>query len=265
MAVITILGAGVMGSAMCLPARDTGHEVRLVGTHLDQAIIDSVAHDRAPSTPQCQTARGREGPSPWRFRQGLGDDTDLIILGVSSAGVGWAIDRLCEALTSAGAGDDDHQGPDAAADKLIALPDFVQSEVKRRTGLDARPCRGRRTLHRGRARGAPPDRRGHHIARSGLAQKLCDMLTTDYYHPRVSDDLEGVELCAAFKNFFAISVGWAAGQFETCRQTENSAFNFNAAAVIFDQAIARDDGAGAVHRRQGLAASGACRVPAISM
>jgi glycerol-3-phosphate dehydrogenase (NAD(P)+) len=32
MAVITILGAGVMGSAMILPARDKGHEVRLIGT-----------------------------------------------------------------------------------------------------------------------------------------------------------------------------------------------------------------------------------------
>ena len=39
---ITILGAGVMGSAMCLPAADKGHTVRLVGTHLDREIIDSV-------------------------------------------------------------------------------------------------------------------------------------------------------------------------------------------------------------------------------
>ena len=64
------------------------------------------------------------------------------------------------------------------------------------------------------------------------------MLATDYYHPRVSDDMEGVELCAAFKNFFAISVGWATGQFEKAPKTENKAFNFNAASVIFDQAIA---------------------------
>ncbi len=60
---------------------------------------------------------------------------------------------------------------------------------------------------------------------AGLAQRLCDMLATDYYHPRVSDDMEGVELCAAFKNFFAISVGWAQGQFENSGQAENNAFN----------------------------------------
>ena len=42
MAVITVVGAGMMGSALSMPARDNGHEVRLVGTHLDRDIIDSL-------------------------------------------------------------------------------------------------------------------------------------------------------------------------------------------------------------------------------
>jgi glycerol-3-phosphate dehydrogenase (NAD(P)+) len=63
------------------------------------------------------------------------------------------------------------------------------------------------------------------------------MLETDYYHPRMSPDVIGVEICAAFKNFFAIGVGWAAGHLEKMAPTENRAFNHNAAAIIFDQAI----------------------------
>ena len=63
------------------------------------------------------------------------------------------------------------------------------------------------------------------------------MLETDYYHPRLSADVIGVEICAAFKNFFAIGVGWAAGHLEKMAATENRAFNHNAAAIIFDQAI----------------------------
>jgi glycerol-3-phosphate dehydrogenase (NAD(P)+) len=70
-----------------------------------------------------------------------------------------------------------------------------------------------------------------------LAERLCAMLETDYYHPRVSADVTGVEICAAFKNFFAIAVGWAAGHLERMAATENRAFNHNAAAIIFDQAI----------------------------
>ncbi len=42
MSVITIVGAGMMGSAMSIPAADNGHEVRLVGTPLDREIIQSL-------------------------------------------------------------------------------------------------------------------------------------------------------------------------------------------------------------------------------
>ena len=42
MSIITIVGAGMMGSAMSGPAAGNGHEIRLVGTPLDREIIDSV-------------------------------------------------------------------------------------------------------------------------------------------------------------------------------------------------------------------------------
>ena len=41
MATVTIVGSGMMGSALAFPARENGHEVRLVGTHLDREIIDA--------------------------------------------------------------------------------------------------------------------------------------------------------------------------------------------------------------------------------
>ena len=40
MSIITIVGAGMMGSAIGIPAADNGHTVRLVGTPLDREIID---------------------------------------------------------------------------------------------------------------------------------------------------------------------------------------------------------------------------------
>ena len=49
MAVVTIIGAGMMGSALAFPARENGHEVRLVGTHLDREIIEtSIKTNRHP-------------------------------------------------------------------------------------------------------------------------------------------------------------------------------------------------------------------------
>ena len=41
MAIVTIIGAGMMGSALAFPVRENGHEVRLVGTHLDREIIET--------------------------------------------------------------------------------------------------------------------------------------------------------------------------------------------------------------------------------
>jgi 3-hydroxyacyl-CoA dehydrogenase len=46
MAVITMVGAGVMGTALTFPAADNGHEIRLVGTHLDDDIIQSIKESR---------------------------------------------------------------------------------------------------------------------------------------------------------------------------------------------------------------------------
>ena len=40
MATITIIGSGMMGSALAFPARENGNTVRLVGTPLDREIID---------------------------------------------------------------------------------------------------------------------------------------------------------------------------------------------------------------------------------
>ena len=39
--IIAIIGSGMMGSALAFPARENGHEVRLVGTHLDREIIEN--------------------------------------------------------------------------------------------------------------------------------------------------------------------------------------------------------------------------------
>ncbi len=237
MSTITILGAGVMGSAMCLPAADRGHAVRLVGTHLDRDIIDSVkASGRHPKL----NVKLPDGVAAYHhedFGAALGSDTDLIVLGISSAGVNWAIDRLCEALKAPVPVVMITKGMHPEEAKLTALPDRVAAEVKRRTGIDlpiaaiGGPCiAGELAVRR---------QTGTVITShdAGLATSLCAMLETEYYHPRVSGDVIGVEICAAFKNFFAISVGWAAGHLEKMAATENRAFNHNAAAIIFDQAI----------------------------
>jgi glycerol-3-phosphate dehydrogenase (NAD(P)+) len=76
------------------------------------------------------------------------------------------------------------------------------------------------------------------VSRDGaLAQSLTEALAGDYYFPRASTDLIGVEVCAAFKNFFAIAVGWAHGQMAVLPDAQNKARNNNPAAILFDQSV----------------------------
>ncbi|WP_395685476.1 hypothetical protein [Aestuariivirga sp.] len=234
---IAILGAGVMGSAMCLPAHDRGHQIHLVGTHLDREIIDSIKSSGHHPKLNVTLPKGISAYHHQDFADALGGDSDLIILGVSSAGVAWAIDRLCETLDKSIPIVMITKGMHPEPDRLTTLPDYVASEVRRRRGLSlpiaaiGGPCIAGELAVR-RQTGTVITARDE-----TLAQSLCSMLATDYYHPRPCPDVVGVEICAAFKNFFAIGVGWAVGRLENLAETPNRACNHNATAILFDQAV----------------------------
>src|SRR5215212_1359668 len=97
MSTVVILGSGVMGSALSVPLADNGHDVRLVGTHLDRAIIDAVrdtgTHPRL----------GRELPAavrPFQLEEAATafDGADIVLSGVNSLGVRWAGEQLASLL-----------------------------------------------------------------------------------------------------------------------------------------------------------------------
>jgi glycerol-3-phosphate dehydrogenase (NAD(P)+) len=237
MSVITILGAGVMGSSMCMPFVDQGHEVRLVGTQLDDHIIASVLgnglHPKLNVTMPSQVKVFLSHD----FGKALGDDTDLILLGVSSAGVGWAVEQLSSHLKKPIPIVMITKGMQPEADCLRCFPDVVGEHLKARLGFNipvagiAGPCIAGELASR---RHTGTVIVSHDKA---LADQLCQMFGGDYYLPQSSTDMIGVEVCAAFKNFFAIAVGWAHGCNEVLAETQNKARNNNASAILFDQAV----------------------------
>ena len=100
MAVIAIVGAGMMGSALAAPLVARGHAVRLVGTPLDREIVTALkAHGPHPKLRAALPA----GVTPY-FVEELGqalDGAEAIALGVSSAGVRWAAQALGAELVRA--------------------------------------------------------------------------------------------------------------------------------------------------------------------
>ena len=93
MAIITIVGSGMMGSALAFPARENGHEVRLVGTHLDKDIINECL--KTNKHPKFD----RAFPNGVKFYQ-LEElelaltGANVVIGGVSSFGVQWFADEI---------------------------------------------------------------------------------------------------------------------------------------------------------------------------
>ncbi len=86
MAVVTILGAGYMGSALTFPARDNGHDVRLWGTWLDNDLIEAVQAGK--EHPRLQT-RLPAGVRAY-YSSGLAEalaGADLVINAVTSEGI----------------------------------------------------------------------------------------------------------------------------------------------------------------------------------
>ena len=80
MATVVVLGSGIMATALATPLVENGHEVRLVGTHLDRDIIDSIQRTgvhptlglKVPASTtafQLEDAAADLGATPWnRFK-----------------------------------------------------------------------------------------------------------------------------------------------------------------------------------------------------
>lgn len=234
---IVILGAGVMGAAMAVPAARNGARVALVGTHLDEEIVRSVAGNGLHPRLGVTLPPGVEA-LPWTsFAEAMAGGPDLLILGVSSAGVAWAIDRIAESAKAPVPVLMVTKGLAAVDGTIETLPAIVCREIERRTGLRmpvmaiGGPC----------IAGELAAERATSVIYAGPDGALLDAaiarLGTSFYHPRASADLAGVEVCAAFKNFFAIAVGAATGLLERDGRAANGAAMHDLAASLFAQSL----------------------------
>ncbi len=234
---IVILGAGVMGSAMAFPAADQGHKVSLIGTHLDEAIIDSIRGNGHHPRLDIAMPQDIEVHHLRDFTPGSVTGADLIIFGLASAAVDWAIDQAASVLRRPIPILMITKGLAADGSMIEALPVKVARELKKRLGFEVPvlavggPC----------IAGELAARRDTGVVITGNDQALIEetigRLAAPYYHGRSSRDVIGVEVCAAFKNFFAVGVGTAAGRIEREGKGPNGALMHNLAASLFNQAV----------------------------
>ncbi len=231
MATALVLGAGVMGSAFTLPLVDAGCAVRLVGTHLDTALVDGVNRDRvhprlnAPLPDRVQAFRHD------RLAEALDDAVDLVVLGVSSAGIDWATERLRPLLTRPRPILLLTKGLAADGRRIGILPEPVEAALGCPAGAVGGPCIAAELAVRRETSVVVSFRDG------ALVDRVLGMVAAPYYHARASLDLVGTEICAAFKNFFALGIGAAQGLLDAAAPAVNEARMHNLAAGLFSQSV----------------------------
>jgi glycerol-3-phosphate dehydrogenase (NAD(P)+) len=234
MSIVTIIGAGMMGSALCWPLSDNHHTIRLVGTFLDEEIIASVKSSGLHPTLQRSLPEGVTAWSHTQIPEAL-QGADLVVSGVSSFGVDWFYQTAGEYLTA--------EAPVIAVTKgLEDQPngDLLVLPVAGKHKLPAR-LQGRVNLN---AIGGPcishelAARRQTGVVFCGkdrsILERIKAFFATDYYHIWPSTDLVGVEVCAALKNAYALGVGLAVGMMEQAGP-DGLANMYNPQAALFGQ------------------------------
>ena len=235
MKTITIIGAGMMGSALAFPARENGNDVRLVGTHLDREIIEGCRKTgRHPKFV-------KDFPAGVKYYQieeldEAMEGADFVIGGVSSFGVQWfgeeILPRIPENVPVITVTKGLMDQPDGTLITYLDLWEQMLSSKGKKLCLNAigGPCTSYELV-------------AHDQTEVSFCGKDMDVLrmiksamATDYYHISLSTDIVGVESAVALKNGYALGIALTIGlnqkQFGL-----DSELHFNSQAAVFGHAV----------------------------
>ena len=241
MSKIVIIGAGAMGTAFAFPCLDNNHDINIVGTHLENDFIDQLnKNNRLHPGLNTEIPKGINILKFDQFDSIFKSNVDLIVLGISSKGIEWVADQLFRIYKNKKLPDilmltkglSIYQNNyELLVDKLERL---LSSKGIKEINISAvgGPCLATGLANRVHSSVV--------IANKDIstAKKIASMLNTNYYHTSFSDDLHGVEVCAAVKNIFSMAVGAAKGLCSTNASNEIREKNYlNTSSALIKQSV----------------------------
>jgi glycerol-3-phosphate dehydrogenase (NAD(P)+) len=236
---IIIIGAGAMGSAFAVPCLENQNEVTLVGTHLEDDLINNIK-----SNNNLHPALNIELPSKLKVEKFeklqsiLEGEVDIIVAGVSSVGIEWFVKQIATnykknlpiiLLT---------KGLAIEGNELITLSDKIKKLLKEKGHGEVNisaikgPCLAAGLAYKMRT--------GTVIANPDIkeTEKLKKIISTNYYSTEVSDDLTGIELSGAIKNIYSMLIGASEGLSNSKAPKEiQSKYYLNTSASLIHRSI----------------------------
>ncbi len=227
MSKILSIGAGVMGTAITVPAVSNGHEAKLVGTNFDEDIINSI--NKNSSHPKLGIKL--TNTSAIRFNEMSQEDineSEVIVVGISSSGVDWFIDFIKNfnvtnkhfLIVTKGLYINEKE-------ELDIFPNKIKKQINQDFTLTAvtGPCKAVELAKKNLTNicFVNPD--------LDIAKNLSNIFKNEYYVVNLQTDLLGSELCAALKNIYAIAVGYSQTYFS------NEEKIFNPESALFSHCV----------------------------
>ena len=91
---ILILGAGAMGSAFTVPCAENKNEISLIGTHLEDELVDNLNKNNFLHPALNTHLPKKIKISKFeRFDEELKSNPDIVALAISSKGIDWACEQ----------------------------------------------------------------------------------------------------------------------------------------------------------------------------
>ena len=236
---ILVIGAGAMGSAFTVPCVDNNNEVTLVGTHLENELIDGIKKNKNYHPLLKTNLSTRLNVERFEnLKSIIEKGTDVIVAAISSVGIKWFSDEISKyykkklpiiLLT---------KGLAVENDGLITLSEKIRNLLKEKGHKEINisaikgPCLATGLANKMRT--------GTVIANPDLkeAQFLKKIISTDYYSTELSNDLQGIELCGAIKNIYSMLIGASEGLSNLKAPIEiQSKYYLNTAASLIHRSI----------------------------
>ena len=236
---IIIIGAGAMGSAFAVPCLENKNDVTLIGTHLEDNLINKIQLNN-----NFHPALNIELPSKLKVEKFeklqsiLEGEVDIIVAGVSSVGIEWFVNQISKnykkntpiiLLT---------KGLAIEGNELITLSDKIKKLLKEKGHGEVNisaikgPCLAAGLAYKMRT--------GTVIANPDIkeTEKLKKIISTNYYSTEVSDDLTGIELSGAIKNIYSMLIGASEGLSNSKAPKEiQSKYYLNTSASLIHRSI----------------------------
>ena len=222
-----------MASALTFPLFENGHEVRLVGSPLDDEVIDRLREDNYHVNLRRTLHDGINYYKNNAMKDAL-QGADLVVCGVSSFGVDWFADEVLPILDenvpliSVTKGMLDHEDG-----SMEVYPNYWQSKLPKDSKLKlyaiGGPCTARDLS----------DHDPSFVAYCGpdfeTLEKIRDMFSTDYYIISLTQDVVGLEAAVALKNGYALGTALAIGMAE--KAGDDGIDHNNSESALFQQSV----------------------------